>query len=141
MIGMSGDPEGVALLAEAAKGDVSAQRGLIWRASELANQGRVTPDRALVFAEPFARMAAWTGEEGDTLMLAYIVGSLSELAAREGRETDAVRLQAEYIALLDGLADQGSEPAATQLTVSGPGLDPRALKLARSLPREPETVH
>jgi len=147
MIGISGDPEGVALLHAAASGDVGAVRALVWHASDLANQGQVTPDRALVFAEPFARMAAVKGDSSDQLMLAYVVSLLAEVARGEGRDTDAVCLQAEYIALLNDLADQGNETASTQLSVSGGDLDPRALKLANQLsgptPPSPktETVH
>jgi len=146
MIGMGGDPVGFELLIGAARGNVDAQRGLIWHASELANEGKVKADRALVFAEPFARiLAATTGADDDKLMLAYILGSLADVAREEGRGEDALCLEAEYIAILNDLADTGNEEVGRLIVVHGDELDPEALKLASALNSHSaitvETIH
>ena len=161
--GQSGMSDPISL---AASGDAEAQADLVVLTLKFAEEGGLSLEEALQSAELVARMAASHGGADQRLLLAGVLLKRADSATARARQEQA--RAAEFIeeaqsrlaalsdegcedasiglaALLDGLANEGDEEAATRLTllseVLGPAVMQRAGAFSRFLHQQADKVN
>jgi hypothetical protein len=150
----------------AASGDAEAQADLVVRTLKLADEGGLSLEEALQSAELVARMAASHGGADQRLLLAGVLlkraDSATAIARAQQARAAAFIEEAQGVllvlsdegcedasiglaALLDGLANDGDEEAATRLTllseVLGPAVMQRAGAFSRFLHQQADKVN
>jgi hypothetical protein len=127
------DPD--ALILDAAKGGQAAQTQLCQIAFEHGNQGRMNMTAAVTAAEIFARMAAAHGDQGSRFRLAGVLMLCAGHAWNMGDSGESSAYQIEAVVLLNTLADEGNEEAATSLATLIPELAPDIISAAADAAR------
>lgn len=89
---------------------------------------------ALTAAEVFARLATASGDPLDATGLAFILLERGMLDRTEGRELEAIHVEAEAVYIVAVLADAGYERAAELLSTFSDHVSPAALLLAKAYP-------
>jgi hypothetical protein len=117
-----------AAIRKAAHGDLEAQRALADFALHKIREGDRAPFVTLQEGLCFARMAMAHGEPQDRRRVYDMLG-LGSLLATDPREK--LECDAEAIALMADLADQGSEEAGRAMIPLADWSSPEALELAR----------
>ena len=119
----------------ASQGDIHGQREMM--TLELVNSQTYTDATdstdALKQAEFWARLAMLNGDARDHGMLISVLGLRAKDAAARGDVGVQRRMEAEGIALLSVMADEGNEAAATALTAVAEGADAGLMDGARAL--------
>lgn len=121
---------------DAAKGDLDAQRALVHSAIQLGREGSCSMFFALYDATLWARIAASHGEPVDQHMLAACLCYFGEQCSEDGLDDLATTHVAESIALLDKLADEGSEIGGECLNQLADNLPLHVLDMARKMREE-----
>jgi len=128
------DPEADALFALAARGDLEAQRKLLAVAVDAAHNGQITYTHAIWGSQILARMAAAHGHAEDRLYLASILFHLAAID-RETGGSCVSGYQAEGLAILNTLADEGDEKAAEWLNHAVAALPTETVAAAEEIGR------
>lgn len=108
------DPSEDAMLVSASRGDLSAFRQLVQLGLGAGISGQISPQHALWGVEMAARMAAAHGQDQDRMCLAGLLFSMSAVE-QDMNESDGFAYEAEALAILNSLADEGNEAAADYL--------------------------
>jgi hypothetical protein len=123
------------LFDRAAAGDADAQSGLVQYSLDRIREGAVTFQHGVCVAEAFARMAAVHRRPADLMCLAGVLMYAAQVASDRGDAEDSMAHQAEAIAVLSDLADQGDEDAALAVQEVSAVLSPPAIIRAADLLR------
>lgn len=117
----------------AAAGDLHAQRELITESLLAGNCNPAIWSEAIMEAETWARIAAANGGDQDYATLVSILGLRISDAKVRGDSTTSRRLEAEGIAMVSVLADEGNEDAAAMLPVLSQEADAELMTSARAM--------
>jgi hypothetical protein len=115
-LGGSAEPEFEAiwqeLEARAARGSLFCQRGIIRIVTEVWGAGRMGVDGFLDAVEPFARMAARSGEDRDLCELAAVFAVRASSLRHRGEQDEAHALEVEALKLLGRVANESESPVS-----------------------------
>lgn len=120
------------LAQDAAQGSAVAQGAMAEHALLLGESGACRLVEALTGAELWARMAASHGAYEHIRQLVVILILRATFERNEGQAELSVALEAEALALLDAVANDGDEIAETTLAIAADTFSPEAFALLRS---------
>jgi hypothetical protein len=121
------------LMRRAACGCLQSQRELVMDWLLAAQTGGVTWSEGIRQAEHFARLAAAHGELQDHGRLLSILGLRADDLRSLGDEASRRAIEAEGIAIVSVLADEGNEDAAGILATLGDAADPEMMVHAKAM--------
>lgn len=115
-LGGSAEPEFEAVWQElegrAARGSLFCQRGIIRIVTEVWGAGRMSADGFLDAVEPFARMAARSGQDRDLCELAGVFAVRASCLRKRGEHDEAHALEVEALKLLGRVANESESPVS-----------------------------
>lgn len=118
---------------DAAKGNLFAQRELVMASIEMAANIECVPFLAFYEATVWARMAAAHGDPVDQHLLAACLCHFGKICGEEGLGELASAQAAEALAILDKLADEGSEVSSECFHQLADNVPLQTLQLAKLL--------
>ena len=118
------------LLARAALGDPDAQLAMVGATLQCAVDGTASFPEAVRAAEWWARLAAVHGSSNARMQLASVLMYAAQVSGDNEAWDQSIAYQAECILVLNDLADEGDEVAASSLQVVCDNAAPEASFLA-----------